>query len=522
VSQEPQHGIAGDGPLGGLAEQYHLLMECVTDYAIFLIDRNGLIVAWNAGARRMFQYEASEILGQSFSVFFPTEDRLRGDPEKELRKAELEGQATDDRWHIRKDGSRFWVSGVSTALRDEIGALRGFAKVTRDRTEQRRFEQELKQQATELAASDRRKDEVLAILGHELRNLLTPIRNSCNVLRLTQLDPKVQQAREMIDRQVNHMTRLVEDLLDVARIRQGKVQLKKERLELASVLAHAVEVSIGQIEARRHQFRATVPPAPIWLEADRTRLVQVIGNLLSNAAKYTPPGGQIELIVEHGDKNDVLIRVRDNGIGIPREMLANVFDLFAQVDNPAQEGQEGLGIGLSLVHSLVVLHDGAVRAESAGPGKGSEFIVQLPAMSAPVETPAAEMNSPREGALPTSSRRVLVVDDSHDAAESLGTLLRLMGHEVMLAHDGPQAIQLARTDKPEVVFLDLQLPGMDGLDVARMLREMYQTPLILVAITGHGAAEHRNRAREAGFDYYLVKPLEPDELQQYLTHPGGE
>jgi PAS domain S-box-containing protein len=502
---------SGELALGGPEDQYALLMECVTDYAIFLMDSEGRVAAWNAGAERIFGYTEEEALGLPFERFFTPEDVERGLPEKELRTAVTQGRATDDKWHLRKDGTRFWVSGITTALRDDDGGLRGFAKVTRDRTERRQAEDVLRE-------ANRRKDEFLAVLAHELRGPLAPVRNVVQVLQLRgQADPDLQWSSGVIDRQVRHLTRLVDDLLDMARIRQGKLTLAKERVELTKVVAHAVETCGPLIEARKHQFDVLLPSEPVWLEADPIRLAQVLGNLLANAAKYTPEGGRITLTAERNGGGELILRVKDNGIGISTEMLHRVFDLFTQVEPSHYHSQGGLGIGLTLVKNLVELHGGSVTAQSEGYGKGSEFRVHLPTLPAPPLS--SEEGAKKETAQPSPSRRVLVVDDNVDAAQSLALVLRHVGHEVQTVHESAAVLETARTFAPDVVLLDIGLPGaVSGYDLAPQLRQIAGLEkVLLVALTGYGQEEDKRRSQEAQFDVHLVKPADLEALYALLA-----
>jgi signal transduction histidine kinase len=354
--------------------------------------------------------------------------------------------------------------------------------------------------------ADRQKNEFLSMLAHELRNPLAPIRNAVHVLRLqAEGRPELDWARDVIDRQVRHLVRLVDDLLDVSRITRGKVRLQLEAVALAGVVAEAVEASNPEIAAREHRLEVTLPPAPVWVQGDATRLAQVVTNLLNNAAKYTDPGGHIQLTVgREGD--EAVVRVRDNGVGIPLEMLSTVFNLFTQADRSLDRSQGGLGIGLTLVKRLVEMHGGRVEADSNGVGRGSEFVVRLPALA---DTETRSAGAAAVPAPPGGPCAVLLVDDNVDAAESLAILLRLGGCEVRVAHDGPSALAAARTSPPEFVVLDIGLPGMDGYEVARRLRaEPATRDAVLVAVTGYGREEDVARSREAGFDHHFVKPVE--------------
>ncbi|MDI1475154.1 PAS domain S-box protein [Polyangium sp. y55x31] len=750
-------------------EMFRLLAENVVDYAIFIVDSRGTILSWSKGAERLLGYREDEVLGQPSALLFTPEDARNGVPQRELDEALATGRGSDDRWHVRKDGTRFWASGSATPLRDEGGRLRGFAKIMRDRTEMKRaeeaahererqlelltnhvpvliahcdtegrykyvnrpyaarlrrtpsellgrrirdvlgeaayasiaprveavlrgerveFEVEVSQDGeglqmmrtaydpevddeghvtgfvaaivnvtesqrarkalreTEerlrtlsdnlprgaiyqllaettgrrrflyvsagvepllgvtpaeiladasalydlvheddrarmvelesaavrglapfdceyrlwtrwgsivwihcrsgvrplptgemmwegifmdvtarkeaeqaLREADRRKDEFLAMLAHELRNPLAPIRNAAQILRLVGIaDPRIERSTAIIERQVQHMTRLVDDLLDVSRITSGKIKLQKGRVDVAPIVFRALETARPLLDARKHHVSVELPPEPVWVYADPTRLTQMVENLLTNAAKYTEERGQITIAVKRtGDT--VSIRVRDTGVGIPKEMLTRVFDLFTQVDRSLARSEGGLGIGLTLVKNIAEMHGGTVEAHSEGRGKGSEFIVRLPVL--PETEPQADA-SRASGSRPAAPRRILVVDDNADVAESLSMLLRIAGHEVHTAHDGSAALEAARTFRPEVVLLDIGLPGMNGYEVARQLRQdPDQSQAILVALTGYGHEEDRRRTKEAGFSAHLVKPVDLVALEAVLGSVGA-
>ncbi|WP_406699624.1 response regulator [Singulisphaera sp. Ch08] len=374
----------------------------------------------------------------------------------------------------------------------------------------------------QICEADRRKDEFLAMLAHELRNPLAPILNAIHYMRAETLDVSaVEQAREIAERQVRHLARLVDDLLDVSRISSGKIQLRKESIELADAVNRAVETSRLLIQLRGHHLTVTLPQEPLPLEADAARIEQVMANLLNNAAKYTEEGGQISLAVEGRGKN-LEIRVCDTGIGIAPELLPRVFDLFTQDTRSLDRSQGGLGIGLTLVRNLVEMHGGSVEVRSEGLGKGSEFIVRLPRRNGE----AVISDSPRPEPMPrrsevageSSPKKILVVDDNVDGALMLARLLRGWGHQLAVAHDGHTAIELAREQQPfDVVFLDIGLPGMNGYQIAQALRgEAGFEHTLLVALTGYGQGEDRRRSSEAGFDCHLVKPVDPSELKGML------
>jgi PAS domain S-box-containing protein len=494
-------------------------MECVTDYAIFYLDAQGRVATWNAGAERIFGYAEAEIVHKHFSCFFTPEDVENGVPEKELQTAATAGRASDDRWLARKGGARIWCNGVTTALRDEEYRLRGFAKVLRDRTEHKRLEEALHQRAEQLAEEAWQRDDFLAVLAHELRNPLAPIRNALQVIRLGNHDPAlIEQMRAMAERQVGHMSRLVDALLDLSRISRGLIRLLKEPVDVAQTVQRAVEGVEALVQDRRLTLSVSLPAQPVYALADSTRLQQVVGNLLSNAAKYTDPGGHILLTVRL-EGADLVLRVRDTGVGIPPDMLPRIFDLFVQAERRLDNSQGGLGIGLTLVQKLVEMHGGSITAHSEGPGKGSEFVVRLPAVTAEQKR-AGESAEVRQPAPPSASRRILVVDDNVDAADSLAVLLRLEGHEVQVAYDGPAALAAAQTNPPEVMVLDLGMPGMDGFEAARRLRALPGLrDALLVALTGWAKEEDRRRCYQAGFNGHLPKPVEWDALRQFLAHP---
>jgi signal transduction histidine kinase/CheY-like chemotaxis protein len=402
------------------------------------------------------------------------------------------------------------------------GLVLGAATAERNRSERRRSadyarlrlsEERLARQAEELAAADRRKDEFLAVLGHELRNPLAPLQNGLEMLTLAGTDPAVLAlTHALMERQLRHLVRLVDDLLDVARIRSGKIVLELEHVELSTIIASAVELARPMIDARRHKLEVSLPDEAVWVQADRTRLPQLLANLLNNAAKYTAEGGHITLAAAAPD-DSVVIRVRDTGIGMTQEALASVFELFAQAAGAAHAVQGGLGVGLSLARSIAELHGGTLTAHSQGPGQGSEFVLRLPAAASPgvPQEPVDREN------ITAPRRRILVVDDNVDAAESLAMMLAYSGHDVRVAHGGREALGTAREFSPDVMILDLGMPDMDGYAVARAVRgdpSLARTRLI--ALSGYGQREDRRRTAEAGFDEHLVKPVEHDVLNTAL------
>jgi len=402
-------------------------------------------------------------------------------------------------------GRRFMRSAGVPDL-DEAGKVRGFIGVLIDLTDRKLAEDTLKE-------ADRRKNEFLAMLAHELRNPLAPLRNAAALIEhLNEVEPSVRVLTQMIERQVKHMARLVDDLLDVARVTQGKITLKKETLDLESAIRTGIELARPLIDAKNHRLKVSLLIAPVLISGDATRLSQVVGNLLNNAAKYTPHGGEIRIEVERID-DEVAIHVRDNGVGIDPALLPRVFELFTQGDRSLDRSQGGLGIGLALVKSLVELHGGRVTATSTGSGQGSQFSVYLPLA---VEVSGRERASDSYAA--SQPLRILVVDDNVDSTDSLRMLLEMSGHQVRCAYDGPVALQTASFFNPDVILLDLGLPGMHGYEVARRLRAMDSTRHPhLIALTGYGSSEDEQRSLEAGFEHHLVKPLDCQTLNSILA-----
>jgi PAS domain S-box-containing protein len=410
-----------------------------------------------------------------------------------------------------RQGRPIWVTTRGAAVRDADGKVLGLRGTLQDITDRKQIEQALRE-------ADARKDEFLATLAHELRNPLAPLRNGLAILGRSGTDSTAAvRARQLMERQLTHLVRLVDDLLDVSRVSQGKVTMKKSDTTLQAVVDLALETSRPLIDAAGHQLEVALPAAPVPLHVDATRVAQVLSNLLNNAAKYTPHGGRIRVDARVMDQT-LHLAVHDNGVGIPPDMLERVFDLFTQVGDALERSQGGLGIGLSLARRLVELHGGRIRAESGGERRGSTFVVELPlllprAETAPDPADAPAGPGPREGA----SRRILVVDDNKDAAETMAMLLELEGHQVNLAHTGQDALAFAVRDRPEVILLDIGLPDLDGYQVASRLRADPQLAhSLLVALTGWGGERDQQRAREAGFHVHLTKPVTPADLARAL------
>ena len=566
-------------------DRFRIMVESVKDFAIFSTDPEGLINSWNTGAERMFGYMESEIIGLPFSTIFTPEDRASGVPERELSKADETGRGVDERWHLRKDSSRFFASGMVTPIKDQAGQITGFVKVARDITERKQSEEKLRESEEKfhtladnipqltwmaypdgyrfwynkqwydytgtnfdqvegwgwqslhdpdmlpevlerwkasiasgvpfdmvlpvrgadgifrpfltrvnpvkdasgtvvrwfgtntditeriemeaaLQEADRRKDEFLAMLAHELRNPLSSVSNAIQLLRMPRVPAEqAEWSKDVIERQVKHLARMIDDLLDVSRITRGTIELRKERIDASHVIKSAVDAVRPQVEEKKQDLTVTFTPGTLWCEADPTRLEQILINLTTNATRFTEAGGHIWLTADQAGEH-VTFKVRDTGIGIPPDRITQMFELFAQGDRSIARSDGGLGIGLTVVKHLAELHGGTVTASSGGPGQGSEFTVTLPAIRQPKPADPTPATGPGQG----RRSRILVVDDNVDTAHGLSRLLKLLGHDIHTAYDGPTAITEALAFQPEYILLDIGLPGMDGYEVARRLR----------------------------------------------------
>jgi len=498
-------------------EQAAALLSAIVDSsddAIISKDLNGIITSWNESAERLFGYSAEEAIGQPITMLIPADRR---DEELEILDRLKRGERVDhlDTIRIRKDGSPLQISLTISPVRERGGRIVGASKIVRDNTSRKETEAALRE-------ADRRKDEFLATLAHELRNPLAPIRNAVQILKAKgPPDPELRWGREVIDRQVQVMARLLEDLLDVSRISRNRLELRKERVELVTVVEAALETSRPVIEAGSHELTVTFPPEAIHLEADPVRLAQVLANLLNNAAKYTAEVGRIRLRAER-QGSDVIVSVKDNGIGITAELLPRVFDIFAQSPRALVRSPGGLGIGLSLVKGLVELHGGSIEARSEGADRGSEFVIRLPVAVAtllPAATPPEEDGEPK----PVTKCRILIVDDNPDSADSLAMLLQITGYEVGTAYDGEQAVEAAGTLRPDVVLLDIGMPKLNGYEACCRIREQpWGQGMFLIALTGWGQEDDRRRTEEAGFNQHMVKPVDPAALMKLLASLSAE
>ena len=474
--------------------RFRLLVESVRDYAIFMLDVDGNVRSWNAGAQALKGYAADEIIGRHFSTFYTPDDHAAGKPAAELVAARQHGRTEQEGWRVRKDGSLFWANVVVTAMRDERGELIGFAKVTRDMTDRRRLE--------ELERSSRMMSQFLAMLAHELRNPLAPMRNAVTLMQLEPTaSPALRNARDILDRQLTHVTRLVDDLLDIGRLTTGKIRLQREDVSIAELVAGIVEPAPPKEEAPPPTVAEEHPPPPPPRPTDRTRLSQIMQNLLVNAAKYTPDGGRVAVKAQ-SDDGFVTISVTDNGRGIPHGDLQRIFELFAQgeVGSP---NDSGLGVGLTLARSLAEMHGGRLDAESPGPGQGSTFLLRLPLGQ------RQQLHDPGR----TAAFKVLVVDDNRDSADSACAIIRMLGYDAECAYDGTSALAAAARWQPQMVLLDLAMPGLDGYNTLGRLRTLPGMDRAhIVAMTGYGSQEDRRRTANAGFDGHLTKPVELDAL----------
>ena len=478
-----------------------------SDDAIVSKSLDSTIRSWNAGAERIFGYTAAEAIGRSIRMIIPPERQAEEDQILAKLRA---GERIEhfDTVRMAKDGRLIDVSVTVSPVRDASGRIIGASKVARDVSARKEAEKALED-------ASRYKDEFLAMLAHELRNPLAPISNALQLLRIVEpSSPDATHARAIMERQLAHLVRLVEDLMDVSRITRGKIELRREPVLLSAVLLSAVETARPAIEAGRHNFHINMPAETLCVNGDPVRLAQVVSNLLTNAAKYTDEGGDIWLEASRED-GAAVIRVRDNGIGIAPDALPRLFGMFAQAEGSEQRSKGGLGIGLALARALAEMHGGSISAASSGRGQGAEFTVRLPLAASALKAPARTGLALRDGA--GSRRRVLIVDDNVDAAETLQMVVSQLGHEVQAAHDGVAALDAVRSRRPDVVLLDISMPGMDGLEVARALRaEPALRQVRVVALTGFGQQEDRRRSLAAGCDAHLVKPVSPEDLRRVL------
>ena len=478
-----------------------------SDDAIISKTLAGIVTSWNPAAARLFGYQPEEIIGRPITTIIPPELHAE---EVEILGRLRRGERIDhyETERIAKDGTRIEVSLTISPVRDGKGTIIGASKIARDITQRKRSERLLRE-------ADRQKDEFLATLAHELRNPLAPICAAAELLKHAKtLEPELRAATAILDRQARHMRHLVDDLLDMSRITSGRIRLQMEPIELAEFLQGVIATYRQSAETSRHRFTFTTAASPVHVSGDRIRLTHIFANILHNAVKYTPPGGRIDVALRVEDRQ-AFVSMRDNGVGIPTEMLEYVFEPFAQLDRSFEPADGGVGIGLTLAKQLIELHRGGIEARSAGRGQGTEFLVRLPVTAA---APAKLTPAPERRSDMSVSRRVLIADDNHDAAVSLSMLLQSLGHDTRVVHDGIEALEEAELFRPEVVLLDIGMPRLNGYETARRIRSRaWAAHTQIVAVTGWGQETDRNRAREAGFHRHLVKPADLDALIDVMS-----
>ena len=493
-------------------ERFRLLVEGVVDYAIYMVDPDGVITSWNSGAQRIKGYARDAVIGTHCSRFYTDEDVQAGKPWEELAIARREGHAEGEGWRVRKSGERFWARVVVSPLYDSQGHLRGFAKVTQDLTDRRHLQ--------DLEKAARNVNEFIATLAHELRNPLAPIRNAVEVMaKLPPGDRAYQALRDTIDRQSGQLARIVDDMIDISRITRGGLSLQSAPVNMAEVVDRALESVAPAIQAANHRLSVEIGRERLVVHGDLHRLTQLLVNVLNNAARYTPPGGDIAVHARR-EAHYAVVQVLDNGRGIDADMLERIFDMFVQGRTPIERVGSGLGVGLALSRRIAEMHGGTLTVHSEGENKGAEFTLRIPLMKA--AHAAARAQAPAaEAASPMVAKRVMVVDDNIDAATTLELLLQSLGHQTCVVHDGMRALQKAVEFRPDVVLLDIGMPGLNGYDVARRLRSLKpERPLRIIAITGWDQEGDRAKSREAGFDLHVVKPVDPNLLSELLAGNG--
>jgi PAS domain S-box-containing protein len=490
-----------------------------SDDAIVSKTLDGRILSWNDGATRIFGYTPEEMVGQSITVIIPPE--LREEEQAILRNLKA-GNRIDhfDTVRLAKDGRRVPISLTVSPIRDSAGNIVGASKIARDISDRKQAELLLREREDAMRDADRRKDEFLAVLAHELRNPLAPIRYALAIARLPGRS-KVQerQAQLIIERQVGHMSRLLDDLLDVSRITRGTLALRKTRTELMAVLAVAIEAAQPIIDAKNHELTVEPPESELPLFADGVRLAQVFSNLLINAAKYTAPGGRIGVRARR-EHDEIIVSVLDSGIGMSPQLIPRLFKLFSQGRRGNRDGDDGLGVGLALARTIVEMHGGRILAHSQGSDLGSEFLVHLPSAEVVRDGPDSSLTA--DGLSGRAAVKVLLVDDNRDATDSCAAFLELAGHDVHTTYTGREALQLATDLQPDVVLLDLGLPDISGLEVAQTVRNEHPwgRNAVLIAVTGWGHPEDRRRAFAAGFDHYLTKPVAAQVIESLVRSVG--
>jgi PAS domain S-box-containing protein len=501
-------GIIQDITAQKVAEELQSRLAAVVEYsmdAIITKTLEGVIATWNPGAEKIFGFEAREAIGQPITLLIP-EGRLQEEAEILEKVSRGEMVETYETVRLRKDGSLIDVSVTVSPIKDAEGLIIGASKIARDITRQKRAEEALRQM-------DQRKDIFLATLAHELRNPLAPIRQAAMISNAASATTEqMRWSHEVISRQVHHMSLLLDDLLDISRITRGNLELRREMTELSAIIEAACEIARPAIQAKGHHFTVDIPALPIRFSADPLRLAQVISNLLTNAAKYTDSGGEIRLSAE-ATRECVSVVVRDNGIGLTRDVQAAIFSIFSQVKSSLDRSEGGLGIGLALSKGVVELHGGTLEVKSDGEGRGSEFTVLIPRVEIAVPADPAEISLPRAGV----RRSVLIADDNRDAAESLAILLQMEGHDVSVASNGRQALERIDSLQPHVALIDIGMPELNGYEVAQRVRlSAHGQTMTLIAVTGWGQEADRALAKAAGFNLHFTKPIEPKRIFDLL------
>jgi PAS domain S-box-containing protein len=519
LNREIKGRMAAEKDLARQQRWLHVTLSSISD-AVIATDRAGRVVFMNPSASTITGWTAADALGQELETIFnivneDTRLPVRNPVQRTLEEGVITGLANHTVL-ISRDGTSVAIDDGAAPIRDEDGVIKGVVLVFHEVTNQRNLERSLREQTQRLLEENRRKDEYLAMLAHELRNPLAAIANAFAVLRRLPAIPDVGlDTCQLAEDQLRHLRRLIDDLLDVSRMTHGKITLKKARTELSAIVFHAIETMKPFLASRHIDLVVDVDPNPLWVEADFFRFAQVIGNILHNAGKYTPGHGRVALRTRR-DRADALLSIRDAGTGIPETLLPYIFDLFVQGDQSLSRTEGGLGIGLTLARSIVGLHNGSIQAHSGGAEQGTEFIVRVPLADAPPEiAPVAQERAVSE---PSRRLRILVVDDNPALVATLATLLKLSGHELETALNGIEALDRFGLFQPHVVLLDVGLPGMDGFAVARELRLRDGSgKLRIIGVSGYGQQEYLHIGKEAGFDAYLVKPVDHDELERLLT-----
>ena len=493
-------------------EQFHMLVDSVEEYAIYMLDPTGNIVTWNAGAQKIKQYTAEEITGKNFACFYTAEDVAAEKPQRNLREAARKGHIREQGLRVRKDGSTFHAEVVLTALRDSVGQIRGFSKVTRDVTDQVRSRET---EAAKIAAekASKTKDNFLAALSHELRTPLTPALAAANYLaaNAAKLPAEFVEDIEIIKRNVRLQARLIDDLLDLTRVTRGKLDLQFEDVDAHILVRDAIDIANSAIAAKKLTFSAHLNAEEHYIRADSIRIQQVFWNLINNAVKFTPSDGKIDIRTSNDDHGRFQFEITDNGIGIEVDRQASLFAPFEQADPSISRQFGGLGLGLAISKHLINLHGGTIEAHSRGRSYGSTFTLALDAVTKRTEKSGVDSQTPRK---PAKSLRILLIEDHNDTRQTLSRLLTHFGHQISVADNTQSALEIVQSQKFDVVLSDIGLPDGSGYDVISQVKR--KQPVKAVAITGFGTDEDVRRGKEAGFDFHLIKPIDVHELRNVL------